>query len=150
MEFRGSEVSSRSRARGLSQLVSLDDLVNEGAASLSISTSNFPLTKMPSTKSLIRPVQDVAFRPASRLLKRKIIPVVQTRFSSNDQKTSPVPPGTTGPNEDVGIPHISEEQAAMDKSMGNTPPDIDQGTPVQDVSFIEHYAQVQYPLTQFY
>lgn len=32
------------------------------------------------------------------------------------------------------LPHVSEEQAALDKSMGNTPPDIDQGTPVQEVS----------------
>lgn len=31
-------------------------------------------------------------------------------------------------------PHVSEEQAAMDKTMGETPPDIEgQGTPVQEV-----------------
>lgn len=31
-------------------------------------------------------------------------------------------------------PHVSEEQAAMDKTMGDTPPDIEgQGTPVQEV-----------------
>ena len=35
-------------------------------------------------------------------------------------------------NEDQ-LPHVTEEQAAMDKSMGNTPPDIEQGTPVQEV-----------------
>lgn len=34
------------------------------------------------------------------------------------------------------LPHVSEEQAALDKSMGNTPPDIEQGTPVQEVSEI--------------
>ena len=33
------------------------------------------------------------------------------------------------------LPHVSEEAAAMDKITGDTPPDIDQGTPVQEVSF---------------
>jgi hypothetical protein len=32
------------------------------------------------------------------------------------------------------LPHVSEEQAALDKSMGETPPDIEQGTPVEEVS----------------
>ena len=31
-------------------------------------------------------------------------------------------------------PHVTEEQAALDKTMGETPPDIEgQGTPVQEV-----------------
>lgn len=32
------------------------------------------------------------------------------------------------------LPHVTEEQAAMDKTMGETPPDIQQGTPVKEVS----------------
>ena len=32
------------------------------------------------------------------------------------------------------LPHVTEEAAAMDKIMGDTPPDITQGTPVQEVS----------------
>lgn len=32
------------------------------------------------------------------------------------------------------MPHVSEEQAAIDKITGDTPPDIEQGTPVQEVS----------------
>lgn len=31
------------------------------------------------------------------------------------------------------MPHVTEEQAALDKSMGENPPDIEQGTPVQEV-----------------
>jgi len=34
--------------------------------------------------------------------------------------------------------HVTEEQAAMDETMGNTPPDIEQGTPVQEVSLTQN------------
>ena len=76
--------------------------------------------------------------------KRKIAPIVHTRFASNvsgtDQKVTPIPDGETpkGPNEDGDTSHsmhVSEEQAAYDKSTGGTPPDINQGTPVQEVRF---------------
>lgn len=38
----------------------------------------------------------------------------------------------TGPNQDQ-LPHVSEEAAAVNQAMGKDGPDIDQGTPVQDV-----------------
>lgn len=38
-----------------------------------------------------------------------------------------------GPNMDQ-LPHVSEEAAAMSKSMGSEGPDLSQGTPVGDVS----------------
>ncbi|MCJ1356747.1 MAG: hypothetical protein MMC33_006742 [Icmadophila ericetorum] len=37
-----------------------------------------------------------------------------------------------GPNQDQ-LPHISEETAAINKIIGETPPDIEQGTPIQEV-----------------
>lgn len=33
------------------------------------------------------------------------------------------------------LPHVTEEQAALDKATGGTPPDIEQGTPVQEVGW---------------
>lgn len=39
----------------------------------------------------------------------------------------------TGPNQDV-LGHVSEEAAAVGKVLGETQPDISQGTPVQEVS----------------
>lgn len=90
---------------------------------------------MASPRVFFRPVREVAFRARPQISKRKLCPIVQTRFVSDDQKISEVPAGTKGPNEDQ-LPHVSEEQAAMDKSMGNTPPDIEQGTPVKEVRYI--------------
>lgn len=37
-----------------------------------------------------------------------------------------------GPNQEQ-LPHVTEETAAIDKTMGGNPPDIGQGTPVQEV-----------------
>ena len=61
----------------------------------------------------------------------------QQRFASND--ASKKQPATTevgsnfkGATQDP-MPHVSEEQAAIDKITGETPPDIEQGTPVQEV-----------------
>lgn len=94
---------------------------------------------MASPRCLFRPVREIAFRARPQVSRRKLCPITQTRFASDDQKISDVPAGTKGPNEDQ-LPHVSEEQAAMDKSMGNTPPDIDQGTPVKEVSDIREAA----------
>ena len=100
---------------------------------------------MASPRCLLRPVRHVAFRPRPQVqvLKREVAPIAQTRLASNvsgsDQKVTPAAPGEKpkGPNEGVTHSmHVSEEQAAYDKSMGSTPPDIEgQGTPVQEVRF---------------
>lgn len=92
---------------------------------------------MVAAKCLVRPMREAAFRPQTLTFRSRIITTTQSRFASNDQKVSQVPAGSKGPNEDQ-LPHVSEEQAAMDKSMGNTPPDISQGTPVQEVSDTEN------------
>ena len=99
---------------------------------------------MASPRCLFRPVREVVFRPRPQVSKRKITSVVQTRFASNvsgnDQKVTPVPEGEKpkGPNEGTSHSmHVTEEQAAYDKIEGNTPPDIEQGTPVQEVSSLE-------------
>lgn len=76
---------------------------------------------------------------STRLIEYRTRPIVpqkraalrlQQRFGSDDATKAP---GTKGPNME-NAPHVSEEQAAMDKTMGETPPDIEgQGTPVQEV-----------------
>ncbi|KAK5944138.1 hypothetical protein PMZ80_003419 [Knufia obscura] len=96
---------------------------------------------MASPRFLFRPVREVAFRPRPQVSKRKITPIVQTRFASNvsgnDQKVTPIPEGEKpqGPNEGVSHSmHVSEEQKAYDKIQGNeTSPDVNQGTPVQEI-----------------
>lgn len=92
---------------------------------------------MASPRTFLLPVRDIAYRARPQALKRKIAPLTQTRFASNDPvKTSQLPPGSKGPNENQ-LPHVSEEQAAMDKITGGTPPDVDQGTPVQKVNLLK-------------
>ena len=41
-----------------------------------------------------------------------------------------------GPNQDQ-LPHVSEEAAAIDKITGDTPPDIERGTPIQEVHLFD-------------
>lgn len=64
--------------------------------------------------------------------KRLLVPL-QNRFASNDAKKSP---SSSQPieqlNKETNL-HVSEEQAEIDKIMNQTPPDIEQGTPVQEV-----------------
>jgi small subunit ribosomal protein S7 len=57
-----------------------------------------------------------------------ILPVVSRRGFA-DEKDSNAP---KGPNEDV-LGHVSEEAADLGRVMGETEPDLGQGTPVQDV-----------------
>jgi small subunit ribosomal protein S7 len=59
--------------------------------------------------------------------KRFATPSPQQRFVSDDVSKQP-----KGPNQEQAL-HVSEEQAALDKTMGKTPPDIEQGTPIQEV-----------------
>lgn len=106
---------------------------------------------MASPRFLFRPVREVAFRPRPQVSKRKITPIVQTRFASNvsgnDQKVTPIPEGEKpqGPNEGVSHSmHVSEEQKAYDKIQGNeTSPDVNQGTPVQEVYFLHSASEHQ-------
>ena len=72
----------------------------------------------------------IAFRTRRVVPQKRAAPSLQQRFASDDATKAP---GSEGPNMN-NAPHVSEEQAAMDKTMGETPPDIEgQGTPVQEV-----------------
>lgn len=91
---------------------------------------SYTITAMAHHRALVRPVREVVYRCRPQTCS-------QIRYNSTDQKVNNVPPVNqegvkSGPNESQ-LPHVTEEQAAMDKSMGQTPPDIGQGTPVQDV-----------------
>lgn len=83
--------------------------------------------------------RSVAFRTKPSIPQKRFAPgLLQHRAASDDASskqpaTTPVHPNFKGPNMDQ-LPHVSEEQAALDKSMGETPPDIEQGTPVEEVS----------------
>ncbi|KAK5053074.1 hypothetical protein LTR84_002048 [Exophiala bonariae] len=78
---------------------------------------------------------------ASTLLQQR---AASDNASSKQPATTPVDPDFKGPNTDQ-LPHVSEEQAALDKSMGNTPPDINQGTPVQEILQRDKDAQDKAP-----
>ncbi|KAJ9631205.1 uncharacterized protein PV06_03998 [Exophiala oligosperma] len=73
---------------------------------------------------------------------------LQRRTASDDASkkpaTTPVGPDTQGPTVDQ-LPHVTEEQAALDKSMGENPPDIEQGTPVQEILKRDKDAQEKAP-----
>jgi small subunit ribosomal protein S7 len=56
----------------------------------------------------------------------------QQRWITAEEKPLPTAEHPKGPNQEQ-LPHVSEEAAAVDKTMGGEGPDIGQGTPVQDV-----------------
>ncbi|KAK6377054.1 hypothetical protein LTR64_000433 [Lithohypha guttulata] len=99
---------------------------------------------MVSHRTLVRPVSEIAYRIRPQISKPQLALITQRRFASDEQKTSPLPDGEHGANESQ-LPHVTEEQAAMDKSMGNTPPDISQGTPVQEMLSRDKDAQKNAP-----
>jgi hypothetical protein len=84
-------------------------------------------------------VRTVAFRPKSTVPQKRFAPcLLQQRAASDDAGPKRPDIKPTDPrmpeNSNVYSHHVSEEQAAIDKTMGETPPDISQGTPVQEVS----------------
>lgn len=89
---------------------------------------------MPPRLSLL-PVRPATFRTRPVVPQKRLAPVISPRFASNDTKEPRYPGNPQGPNQDQ-LPHVSEEQAAIDKSMGDTPPDLEQGTPVQEVDWL--------------
>ncbi|EXJ94961.1 hypothetical protein A1O1_00079 [Capronia coronata CBS 617.96] len=117
---------------------------------------------MPPRISLFTTARSLAFRPSPTVVPQKRIAAVptpspylllpvQNRSASDDASkkpaaaaTTPVHPDFKGPNMDQ-LPHVSEEQAALDKSMGGTPPDIEQGTPVQEILQRDKDAQEKAP-----
>jgi len=85
--------------------------------------------------------RSVAFRTQPLVRQKRFAPLIlQQRAASDDATkgpaTTPVDPKIKGPNMDP-LPHVTEEQAAIDKSMGVAPPDVEQGTPVLEVSFVQ-------------
>jgi len=56
----------------------------------------------------------------------------QQRWITAEEKPLPTTEQPKGPNQEQ-LPHVSEEAAAVDKTMGGTGPEIEQGTPVQEV-----------------
>jgi small subunit ribosomal protein S7 len=62
----------------------------------------------------------------------------------SSSKTLPISDSKKGPNTDQ-LPHASEEAAAVSKIKGETGPDLDQGTPVQEVVKGDDAAQEKLP-----
>ncbi len=72
---------------------------------------------------VIRSRPSIAARPP------RILPAASRRYFAD--KTVPSPPATS-PNQDV-LGSVSEEAAELGEVTGETKPDLDQGTPVQEV-----------------
>lgn len=83
-------------------------------------------------------VLSIPFRPRPPVVRWKNTNVSSTvqplSRGLSSSKDLPVSEDKKGPNTDQ-LPHISEEAAATAKAKGETPPDLEQGTPVQEVSF---------------
>ncbi|KAK4937380.1 hypothetical protein LTR10_021989 [Elasticomyces elasticus] len=91
--------------------------------------------------------RSVPFRTKPSIPQKRFAPsLVSQRKASDDAstKTTPVDPNVQTPEMESNM-HVTEEQAAMDKIQGNTPPDIEQGTPVQEILQRDKDAQDKAP-----
>ncbi len=81
--------------------------------------------------------RSVAFRTKPLIPQKRIAPspaFIQQQRAATDDALKHDSNEQRGASES-GIGHVTEEAAAIDKIKGDTPPDIAQGTPVQEVSF---------------
>ncbi|KAI9892440.1 MAG: hypothetical protein M1814_001397 [Vezdaea aestivalis] len=66
------------------------------------------------------------------------------RWHSSSKSSEPPSEKAVGPNQDV-LPHVSEEAAAVANIKGETPPELEQGTPVADVIERDEDAKAKAP-----
>jgi small subunit ribosomal protein S7 len=85
---------------------------------------------MPPRLNIFGVSRSLAIRPRPSIASRqpRILPVVSQRGFADEKDSNP----SKGPNE-AGLGHVSEEAADLGRVMGETQPDLGQGTPVQDV-----------------
>ncbi|OAL25390.1 hypothetical protein AYO20_10500 [Fonsecaea nubica] len=107
---------------------------------------------MPPRLSLFT-ARSVPFRTKPTVPQKRFAPApsLQHRAASDDAtsknqspKTTPLHPQAKGLTMDQ-LPHVTEEAVAVDKAMGNTPPDVEQGTPVQEILKRDKDAQDKAP-----
>src|ERR1700760_3506991 len=91
-------------------------------------------TTMSSRIPLLSTPRLLVFRPKLRLGKECFTRPKSQSFVSNfsTKKDQQVPTNKNGPNTDT-LPSISEEAAAIGKAKGEKGPELEQGSPVQDV-----------------
>ena len=92
-------------------------------------TAIFIITNVMHPKRYLISARSLALR---HVPKRLAVHDYQRCVSSASKDSPPVENQIKGATQ-AQAPHVSEEQAALDASMGETPPDLDQGTPVQEV-----------------
>lgn len=71
-------------------------------------------------------------QPSARAARPVSCKLAQKRWITADEKPLPTAEQPKGPNQEQ-LPHVSEEAAAIDKITGEEGPDLNQGTPVQEV-----------------
>ena len=91
---------------------------------------------MPPRIDLARFSQSICVRPRPSVRSSRPLPPCnrpqQTRLITAEEKPLPEAEHSSGPNQDQ-LPHVSEEASMTGKITGEGGPDIDQGTPVQEV-----------------
>ncbi|EXJ63892.1 hypothetical protein A1O7_00227 [Cladophialophora yegresii CBS 114405] len=90
----------------------------------------------------------VVFRPKPVIPQKRIAPVpafLQQQRAASDDVTSKYDSNEFRGANESQLPHVTQEAAAIDKVTGNTPPDIDQGTPVQEILQRDKDAQEKAP-----
>ena len=82
----------------------------------------------------------MALRLSNRHAARKqwplcLRPLTRRTITSNEKPLPEAQKGSPGPNQQQQ-PHVSEEAAATSKILGEKGPELEQGTPIQEVSIL--------------
>lgn len=88
---------------------------------------------MPPRIPLTRTARTGIFRSTSTIPSYQAIPLRFRCISSDDKPLPTLDKPALGPNQDQ-LPHVSEEAATMGKITGEGGPELDQGTPVEEVT----------------
>jgi small subunit ribosomal protein S7 len=98
---------------------------------------------MPPRLNLLAGSRTLPIRPRP-IIERWRPSTIQHRSFADSTKDLPVSPNEKGPNTDQ-LPHVSEEAAATGKIMGEGGPDLNQGTPIEEVVEGDKKAQEHLP-----
>jgi small subunit ribosomal protein S7 len=98
---------------------------------------------MPPRITLLPAIKTIPYRPKAPITQWRSTQLFTARLYSSS-KTLPVSNSKKGPNTEQ-LPHVSEEAAAVSKIKGETGPDLNQGTPVQEVVKGDKAAQENLP-----
>jgi small subunit ribosomal protein S7 len=103
---------------------------------------NHTTLEMPPQLKIIGLVRAIPFRPKPQVQwLRPVVQMSQPQIRSYSDSKDPPAADRSKREDSKPLPHVSEEAATMAKITGSEGPDLDRGTPVEEVGRARHFMQ---------